>query len=55
MMNPASMMKIMNLKNEFHRQHPKFAAFLKAAMAKGVQEGSVIEITVKNHNFSESQ
>ncbi len=48
MMNPASMMKIMNLKNEFHRQHPKFAAFLKAAMAKGVQEGSVIEITVKN-------
>ena len=48
MMNPASMMKIMNLKNLFHRQHPKFAAFMTAAMAKGVQEGSVIEITVKN-------
>ena len=48
MMNPASMMKIMNLKSEFNRQHPKFAAFLKAVMAKGIQEGSVIEITVKN-------
>ena len=48
MMNPASMMKIMSLKHEFNRQHPKFMAFLKAVMAKGIQEGSVIEITVKN-------
>lgn len=48
MMNPASMIKIMNMKNEFNRQHPKFAAFMKAVFAKGVQEGSIIEITVKN-------
>lgn len=47
-MNPSSMMKIMSLKNEFNRQHPKFAAFIKAVMAKGIQEGSIIEITVKN-------
>ena len=47
-MNPASMMKIMSMKNEFNRQHPKFSAFSKAVMAKGVKEGSIIEITVKN-------
>ena len=47
-MNPASVMKIMGMKNEFNRRHPKFAAFMKAVMAKGVQEGSVIEITVRN-------
>lgn len=48
MMNPASMIKIMNMKNEFNRRHPKFAAFVKAVFAKGVQEGSIIEITVKD-------
>lgn len=48
MMNPASMIKFMGMKEEFNRQHPKFAAFMKAVFAKGVQEGSVIEITVKN-------
>ena len=47
-MNPTSVMKIMSMKNEFNRQHPKFAAFIKAVMAKGVQEGSVVEITVRN-------
>ena len=47
-MNPASVMKIMGMKNEFNRRHPKSAAFMKAVMAKGVQEGSVIEITVRN-------
>lgn len=47
-MNPASIMKIMNMKNEFNRQHPKFTAFTKAVFAKGIQEGSVIEISVKN-------
>ncbi len=47
-MNPTSIMKIMGMKNEFNRRHPKFAAFMKAVAAKGVQEGSVIEITVRN-------
>ncbi len=47
-MNPASLMKLMNRKSEFNRHHPKFSAFVKAVMAKGIQEGSIIEIAVKN-------
>ena len=30
----------------FTRNHPKFPAFLNAVKAKGIQEGSVIAITV---------
>lgn len=45
-MNPASIMKIMNAKNIFTDNHPKFAAFLKAVFSRGIEEGTVIEITV---------
>ena len=30
MMNPASIMKLMNAKNKFTENHPKFTAFLNA-------------------------
>jgi hypothetical protein len=46
MMNMASIMKLMNLQNRFVQTHPKFAAFFKNMLAQGVEEGSVIEITV---------
>lgn len=46
MMNPASMMKIMNAKNKFTENHPKFVAFLNTIFSIGVTEGTVIEITV---------
>ena len=29
MMNPAALMKIMNAKNKFQANHPKFLAFIK--------------------------
>lgn len=45
-MNPASIMKIMNAKNVFTNNHPKFVAFLKAVFSKEIEEGTVIEITV---------
>ena len=32
--------------DEFTRNHPKFPAFLAAAKAKGIQEGTVIGITI---------
>ena len=32
-MNPASIMKIMNAKNKFTENHPKFMAFLHAVFA----------------------
>lgn len=47
MMNPASLMKIMAAKNKFDKNHPKFGAFLKAAFGNGIEEGTVMELTVK--------
>lgn len=46
MMNPASIMKIMNAKNKFTENHPKFVAFLNAVFSGGITEDTVIEITV---------
>lgn len=46
-MNPASIMKIMNAKNVFTANHPKFAAFVRAVFKNGIEEGTVIEITVQ--------
>ena len=45
-MNLAMMMKIMGAKNKFNQNHPKFMAFLNAAFTGGIEEGTVIEITV---------
>lgn len=39
-------MKIMGAKNKFTANHPKFAAFLNAVFSGGVEEGTIIEITV---------
>lgn len=47
MMNPASMMKIMAAKAKFDKNHPKFGAFLKAAFGGGIEEGTILELTVK--------
>ena len=46
MVNPAAIMKLMGAKNQFEQTHPKFAAFFQTIISQGVQEGSVIEITV---------
>ena len=46
MMNPASMMKIMNAKNKFTENHPKFVSFFTKIISMGVTEGTIIEITV---------
>ena len=45
-MNPMDLMKIMRAKNQFQANHPKFGAFLKAAFAGGIQEGTILELTV---------
>lgn len=46
MVNPATMMKLMSAKNKFEGNHPKFFAFLKNIFTRGLDEGTVIEITV---------
>lgn len=45
-MNPASIMKIMNTKNKFTANHPKFVSFLNAVFSRGIEAGTVIELTV---------
>lgn len=45
-MNPSAIMKIMNAKNKFVENHPKFTAFLSAVYSRGIEAGTVIEITV---------
>lgn len=45
-MNPAKLMKIMSAKNKFTENHPKFVAFLNNVFRSGIEEGTVIEITV---------
>ena len=47
MMNPADMMKIMNAKNRFEANHPKFFAFLNAVFSRPMEEGTIVEISVK--------
>lgn len=39
-------MKIMNAKNKFVENHPKFTAFLSAVYSRGIDAGTIIEITV---------
>lgn len=46
MINPASMMKLMNAKNKFSSNHPKFVAFLSMIFSKGITDGTIIELTV---------
>lgn len=40
------MMKIMKAKNTFTANHPKFVAFLQAVLAKKIEAGTIIEVTV---------
>ena len=46
MINPASIMKIMSAKNKFTDNHPKFMSFLNAVFSPGIEEGTIVEITV---------
>lgn len=46
MMNPASMMKIMGAMNTFKSNHPKFVNFIQVAFGRGIEEGTIIEISV---------
>lgn len=52
-MNPMALMKIMNAKTKFNASHPEFGAFLKAAFAGGIQEGTIIEMKVTKPDGTE--
>ncbi len=46
-MNPMALMKLMSAKNKFTANHPKFVAFLNTVLKNGIEEGTVIEITLQ--------
>lgn len=47
MINPMSMMKMMQAKNKFTENHPRFVQFLSAAFSGGIEEDTIIEISVQ--------
>ena len=46
-MNPAGIMKLMNMRATFKKNHPKFASFLTDVVGRGLEEGTILEITVQ--------
>lgn len=46
-MNPAMLMKLMSAKKTFTSNHPKFVAFLNTVFKNGIEEGTIIEISVQ--------
>ena len=48
MINPGTLIKIMQAKSTFEKNHPKFVSFFKKIFGNGggITEGTVIEITV---------
>ena len=47
MVNPAKLLKMKTMWETFKKNHPKFPYFLQAAAKDGLQEGNVIEISIK--------
>ena len=46
MINPAKLLQLKHLKEQFDSNHPQFHRFMKAASKNALREGSVIEISV---------
>lgn len=45
-MNPMALMKVMQMKNQFTAEHPKFEAFLRMVFSRRLEEGTVLEVTI---------
>ena len=45
-MDMGAMMKVMAAKKKFESNHPKFFSFCRAAFGGGIQEDTIIEISV---------
>lgn len=48
MMNPAAMLQMVSEFKKFEQTHPKFVAFIRTMLGRGVKEGTIIELTVIN-------
>ncbi|MBQ6876237.1 MAG: hypothetical protein IJN46_08410 [Lachnospiraceae bacterium] len=45
-MNPASLFKMKGLWDKFTANHPKFPKFLQAAQQRGIQEGTILAMSI---------
>lgn len=45
-MNPASLFKMKGLWDKFTANHPKFPKFLLAAQQRGIQEGTILAMSI---------
>lgn len=45
-MNPASLFKMKGLWDKFTANHPKFPKFMQAVQQKGIQEGTILAMSV---------
>lgn len=50
MVNPAMIFKIKGMWDEFTRNHPKLPLFLQAVSSQPMEEGTIIELTIKRPN-----
>lgn len=46
-MNPAALMKLMGMKSEFEKNHPKFVAFLQHVLSRPMDAGTILEISIQ--------
>lgn len=47
MINPTKLLKMKGLWEKFNNNHPKVMPFFNAANAKGITEGTIIEVKVR--------
>ena len=52
-MNPATLFRLKSELKAFRQEHPKFTAFLRYAAAHSLQEGNVLEVTVRQPDGKE--
>lgn len=50
MINPMKIMQIKGMWDKFTSNHPKFPRFLAAVSTNGIQEGTIIDITITEPN-----
>ena len=46
MVNPTMLFKMKGMWDRFTQNHPKFPLFLRAAQQKGIQEGTILAVSI---------
>lgn len=54
MVNPKKLMELNRIKDDFVKRHPKVMEFFQKIAKEGIQEGSVIELTITRPDGSKT-